>query len=175
MSLDGGILLWIQANVRNGFLNPIILFLTGTIPYAIALFVCLLFFKKTRKFAIYVLIGFGVCLLLNTFLIKPLFHRSRPFDVVKGLAYAGERPSGYSFPSSHTLSAFSLAWMSVWCKQKKWICPLFVYAGLIAFTRLYLGVHYPTDILGGIIVSALITYGVWFVLDKIKIGKEGVR
>lgn len=44
MSLDGGILLWIQANVRNGFLNPIILFLTGTIPYAIALFVCLLFF-----------------------------------------------------------------------------------------------------------------------------------
>lgn len=175
MSLDGEILLWLQSNVRSPLLDPIILFLTGTIPYVVVLFACLLFFKKTRKFAIYVLIGFAVCLLLNTFVIKPFFHRTRPFEAIKGLTYVGEKPGGSSFPSSHTMSAFSLAWMSVWCKKKKWIAPLFVYACVIAFTRLYLGVHYPTDILGGIVFSALITYGAWFVLNKVKTLKEGVR
>lgn len=158
MNVDGQILLWIQNNVRSETLTPIVLWLTNSIPYAAGLFVVLLFFRKTRKFAIFALSGLAVCLVCNAYVVKPLFARPRPFASVAGLQRIGPMPGGSSFPSSHTTAVFALAWMSVWCRKRYWIAPLFVYACLVAATRLYLGVHYPTDILGGIVVAGVLSY-----------------
>ena len=101
MNVDGQILLWIQNNVRSETLTPIVLWLTNSIPYAAGLFVVLLFFRKTRKFAIFALSGLAVCLVCNAYVVKPLFARPRPFASVAGLQRIGPMPGGSSFHQSY--------------------------------------------------------------------------
>ncbi|WP_304645621.1 phosphatase PAP2 family protein, partial [uncultured Dubosiella sp.] len=158
MNWDGGILLWLQDHVRHVGLDTIVLWITNSIPFVAGLFVVLLCFKKTRRFAIFALASLAICLACNAFVIKPFFSRIRPFIAIPGLDLLGPVPGGSSFPSSHTTAVFALAWMSLWCKQKKWTILLFAYAIVVALSRLYLGVHYPTDVLGGILVACVLSW-----------------
>ena len=158
MNWDGGILLWLQDHVRHVGLDTIVLWITNSIPFVAGLFVVLLCFKKTRRFAIFALASLAICLACNAFVIKPFFSRIRPFIAIPGLDLLGPVPGGSSFPSSHTTAVFALAWMSLWCKQKKWTIPLFAYAIVVALSRLSLAVHYPTDVLGGILVACVLSW-----------------
>ena len=91
-------------------------------------------------------------------ILKHVFARVRPCDVNTTIQLLVPRPSDYSFPSGHTAASFAAVAALFFAGQKKLWKPALVLAVLIAFSRLYLYVHYPTDILGGIIVGVLCGY-----------------
>ena len=94
--------------------------------------------------------------------------RTRPFLDVIGLRHIGIVPHGSSFPSSHTTFAFAMAWMLLWMKKKKLAVLGFGYAILVAISRMYVGVHYPTDVLAGVFISCFISFILYKVLEKKK-------
>lgn len=187
LQLDGGALLWIQENVRNAFLNPIVTFIThlGDHGYLwIALLLVLLVIPKTRKAGL-----IGAATLLLTFLvnnqcIKPLVARTRPYEVIEGLTILIKKPGEFSFPSGHTANSMAvgvvLFMISQQCEKlgdKKLYFPkaagwfFLILSILIGLSRLYVGVHYPTDVLGGAAVAifdACVVFGIYkkFFLKK---------
>ena len=169
IQLDGNILLWIQEYIRNDFLTPIITFITklgdaGMVWIAIA--VLLLCFKKTRKTGL--LVGFALIgsLVVNNIILKNLFARIRPYEVIEGLKILIEKPGEFSFPSGHTGSSFAAGVMLFLACPKKYGVPALVLAFLIGLSRLYVGVHYPTDVLGGMVTGTLIAVCIWNVYQK---------
>lgn len=91
-------------------------------------------------------------------ILKPLFARVRPCDVNTTIQLLVPRPSDYSFPSGHTAASFAAVTALFFAGEKNLWKPALVLAVLIAFSRLYLYVHYPTDILGGIAVGVICGY-----------------
>ena len=90
--------------------------------------------------------------------LKPIVARTRPFDVNTSIQLLVARPHDYSFPSGHTAASFTAAMALYLAGENKMWKPALVLAVLIAFSRLYLYVHYPTDILGGIITGCIAAY-----------------
>ena len=115
-------------------------------------------FKKnedTRRLAKETIIAFLICTLLFV-VLKLIFRRPRPFDAFSQLIPLVDKPSDYSFPSGHTASAFICAFMVYDGLPKKYSILVFILAILVAFSRLYVGVHYPTDILAGIVLAYIV-------------------
>lgn len=99
----------------------------------------------------------GASILLTeiiTVSLKRTFKRDRPFITYPDIIHRKAGGKGYSFPSGHTSSAFATA-TSMSLSFPKWyvIVPSYAYACTIAFSRMYLGVHYPSDLLGGIVIG----------------------
>ncbi len=158
LTLDGNLLLWIQEYLRNDFLTPIMTFITrlgdaGIIWIAIS--VLLLFFKKTRPIGLMAFLALMGSVVINNLILKHLVARIRPYEVVDGLTLLIEKQNDFSFPSGH--SGASLAASVVFLKKapKKFGIPALILALLICFSRLYVGVHYPTDVLAGICTGTL--------------------
>ena len=86
------------------------------------------------------------------FFLKPLFARPRPCDINTSITMLVARPHGHSFPSGHTASGVAAAY-ALWLQNRKLGTPALVLAAFIAFTRLYLYVHFPTDVLGGAVLG----------------------
>lgn len=154
--MEGQILLWIQENLRAEWLTPLVKGITylGNAGIVWILFsLLLLCFPRTRK------TGFctGGALLLDLLavnvLAKNLFARTRPYLVVEGLTNLIGEQSDFSFPSGHTAASFAFAAAFAMQAPKKYSVPVLLLAVLISLSRLYVGVHYPTDILGGILIG----------------------
>ena len=118
----------------------------------IALGVGLLFFKKTRKCGVCVLLSMLLSMLVGKEFLKNVVERTRPFMADPTVVLKVTPPSSYSFPSGHTLDAFTSA-TAIFMYYRKPGIVAFAVASLIAFSRMYLFMHYPTDILGGIIIG----------------------
>ena len=130
----------------------------------ILLCVVLLILPKTRKTGVILMAALLVDLVVCNGILKPLVHRIRPFDVKTGIELLVKRPTDYSFPSGHTAASFTSVMALYLAGEKKIWIPALVLAVLIAFSRLYLYVHYPTDVLGGIAVGAAAgALGYWLV------------
>ena len=110
--------------------------------------------------------------LVNNVLLKNLVARTRPYEVVDGLHRIIEAQSDYSFPSGHTGSAFAVAVVVFLMCPRKIGVPVLAFAFVIAFSRLYVGVHFPTDVLGGALIGAVIAYLVCAVYRR-KTGQKG--
>ena len=182
ISFDLPILDWIQANLQSDFMDKFMPFITvfgdaGIFWMVIsALFVV---FPKTRKtglgMAFAMIIGLVVC----NITLKPLVGRIRPYDLQAELGITiqllGERMHDFSFPSGHTIASFEAA--VVMLKNRKLGIPAMILAVLISFSRLYLYVHYPTDVIASIILGtifALIGNGIaGLIAPKIHFGKRG--
>lgn len=120
----------------------------------ILLAVILLIPRQTRGWGL--TMGFALLLGLITvnFGIKPLVHRVRPYDAAGLTDLLVKRQSDYSFPSGHTQAAFASAWILYRMNRKGGILAM-ILAVLIAFSRLYLYMHYPTDVLAGFLFGSL--------------------
>lgn len=109
---------------------------------------------KHRKMAWVLFLALGIEFLLCNVLLKNLFAMPRPCDLNPSVALLIPKPQDYSFPSGHTASSFAAVTVLYLMGVKRWYWAL-VPAGLIAFSRMYLDVHFPIDILGGIFVGIL--------------------
>ena len=111
-------------------------------------------------------------LLINNQLLKNLVQRPRPFVKFTDLKIIIPTPSEFSFPSGHTASSFAAAAVFYRHLPRKLGLPAVILAGLIGFSRLYVGVHYPTDVIAGavmgIFLSYLAEYVVSFLEEKLK-------
>ncbi len=160
IGLDGGILLLIQEYVRNPVLTPFVRVVTalgngGAVWILLTLL--LLILPKTRRVGCMMAVALIGTLLVNNIILKNLFARTRPYEVIEGLTYLVPKPGEYSFPSGHSGSSFAAAGV-MWKKlPKRYGIPAIVLASLIALSRLYVGVHYPSDVLFGMIDGILIS------------------
>ena len=151
--LDGDILIYIQEHIRNSAFNmffPKITLLGNAGIFWILLTLVLLAVPKTRKAGICSAIALIFSGILNNLLLKPIVNRTRPYEIVEGLRLIGKKPIDASFPSGHTAASFASATALSRYIPKKYSVALFVLALFIAFSRLYIGVHYPTDVLFGL-------------------------
>lgn len=156
--LEGPILLWIQENVRNDILTPIVTFIThlgdaGMIWIVLA--ILLLIFKKTRRTGAVMTISMILNAIATNVVLKRVLARTRPYEIVEGLQNIIEKQSDFSFPSGHTACAFAGAVVIYIHCPKKYGIPALVFAVLIALSRLYVGVHFPTDVIGGAVVGTI--------------------
>lgn len=117
--------------------------------------VILLLRRSTRKAGLAMLLALLFYLLVGDMILKPLFARPRPCDLNTLIQILVERPNGHSFPSGHTSSAFAAA-AALFCQNKRLGIPALVLAAFIGFTRLYLYVHFPTDVLAGILLGLML-------------------
>lgn len=113
----------------------------------------LLMIPKTRKVGILVSVALLLDVLTCNVILKPLIARTRPYDVNKAVELLIRAPRDYSFPSGHTAASFAAAAALWFADKKKLAIPALVLAVLIAFSRMYFYVHYPTDVLGGAILG----------------------
>ena len=164
MTLDQMILLFIQDSIRCDWLTDIIRAITlmgdnGLIW--LVLLLLLLIYPKTRKLGLVAGLSFLLCVGVAE-VIKNLVMRPRPFLTIAELVPLVKPPQSYSFPSVHTVSSFSVAWILLWSQEGKAVrYTVFAFALLMAFSRLYVGVHYPSDVLTGILLAFLGSYAVW--------------
>ena len=114
----------------------------------------LLFFPRTRRTGACVLVSLALGFLIGNVGLKNVIARSRPCWLDETIPVLVQVPRDYSFPSGHTLSSFAGA-VSIWRMHPRWGWAALLLAGLIGFSRLYLFVHFPTDVLGGAAVGAL--------------------
>lgn len=171
--VESGILLWIQNTLRGPVADAAVLFYTslgnaGLVWIVLSLF--MLIFPATRKAGA---LGLGalVCSLLVTNLtLKPLVDRVRPYEVIEGLRNLVTPGDRQSFPSGHTSAAFAavLAWWP--CLPRKWMGTAALTAAvLMGLSRLYVAVHYPTDVLVGAFAGAFcawLVHRVYTLLSK---------
>lgn len=124
----------------------------------ILLAVVLLLIPRTRRSGAVLLTALIFDVILCNGILKNAFARVRPCDVNTAVQLLIPRPDDYSFPSGHTAASFAAAAALFFAGERKLWKPALVLAVLIAFSRLYLYVHYPTDILGGILLGIACGY-----------------
>ena len=150
------ILLWIQDSVRGGFLTPVMKLITHLGDkgiFWILLTLALLILRKTRPLGVICAVSMVVGLIVTNLIIKNWVARIRPYEVIQGLECIVGKESDFSFPSGHTTNSLACAWVLFRKAPKKWGVPALVLAILIALSRLYVGVHDPTDVLGGAVIG----------------------
>ena len=166
--MDTAILNFIQTVIKNDFLDPIMVFISSLGNYGvlwIALTLVLLCFRKTRHAGLLMGISLLVTFVLGELVIKNTVDRLRPFLENPGVTLLIAQPDSFSFPSGHTAAAFAGAW-TLFKFNKKAGIPALLLALLIAFSRLYLYVHYPTDVIAGLILGILIAQIVWVIYKR---------
>lgn len=182
-AFDHAIFAWIQANIWCPFLDvvmPVITILGEGGWLWIVLAVLFLFMKKYRKTGVTMAFALIVMLIINDLILKNVFARVRPFNFTEFAdLYAAfpigadgrpdllaSLPSSFSFPSGHTSSSFAAATAILLNKKWKVGIPAFVLAIFIGFSRNYLMVHYPTDVLFGALFGVLYAVLAYFLIAK---------
>ncbi len=171
--LEFYILNFIQEYLRTPWLDCIVPFITrlgdkGMIWIILA--VILLVLPKTRKTGAAVAIALVLETLCCNVILKPLVGRIRPYDVNTAVSLLITAPKDYSFPSGHTAASFAAISALFFRKNQLWI-PALILGMAIAFSRIYLYVHYPSDVLAGILLG-MMTGWIGSMLVKIYTDKE---
>ncbi len=154
---------FIQDNLRSGFMDLFMVFVTdmgnlGAIWLVVA--AALLLRGEERKTGIAIAAALVLAFVAGGIVIKPLVARIRPCDIDTTVRLLIDRPRDFSFPSGHASSSFAAVTV-LFLAGSTWRRPAAVLAALIAFSRLYLFVHYPSDVIAGILLGMLCGYVAW--------------
>ncbi len=140
--------------------------------------IILLIPKKTRKLGVLLFAGLAFSSLINNVILKDLIERPRPYNldasVWEAAGYTYEWPglikqsSSFSFPSGHTSTSIGAAFALLLGCRKKYLAigiPAFILSLAIGFSRIYVKVHYPTDVIAGAIVGLVAAVAIYFIFD----------
>lgn len=155
--MDQVIMNFVQQNLHNAVTDivfPIITMLGENGFIWLLLIFILLLNKKQRRCGGMLLLALALTFLLGEFILKPIIARPRPFMDDPSVVLLIPPPNGFSFPSNHASSSFAVATMLCFYHKKAGIAAL-VLATLIAFSRVFLFVHYPTDVMAGAALGIL--------------------
>lgn len=169
---DIAILNLIREHLSCPFMDAFMKFVTSLgAAGALWIVICIVLFctKKYRKTGAEMAVGLIIGVLVGNLVLKNVVARVRPFDLL-GIDIIIRAPRDYSFPSGHTLASVISAYI-LWHTGKKAGAAAAVAAALIAFSRLYLYVHYPTDVLGGLLLGLVIGFITLKIFDAEKIRK----
>ena len=156
---DERALVWIAGHVRCGLLDPFMEVYTqlgNTGLLFIALGLALLLFRSTRKAGFSALCAMLIGLVVVNFTIKPLAARDRPWLVIENFVNLVPEKDPNSFPSGHTNAAFAFAVAVCMAASRRWMKITAVcMAVAMGLSRLYVGVHFPSDVLAGALIGSL--------------------
>ena len=179
VAFDLPILDWIQANMANPFLDkimPIITVLGDAGIFWMIVAAVLAITKKYRKLGFGMAIAMALGLVVCNMILKPTVGRIRPYDFQETLGITInlliEKQHDFSFPSGHTIASFEACTVLMLGSRKLGI-PATLLAILIAFSRLYLYVHYPTDVIASVILGTLFGIIGYLVTHKINFSRNG--
>ncbi len=167
--IDFQILDWIQAHLRCGWMDwlmPKITSLGAAGLIWIVLSILLLWRKGHRKCGVKMIVSLVLCLVIGLLLLKNIIARPRPCWINDGIAMLVAVPKDYSFPSGHTMSSISSA-VLLFREDRKIGIPACILAVLIAFSRLYLYVHFPSDVFAGTVIGILLAVMADKLVDKL--------
>lgn len=170
---DFSILDYIQNHIRCGFLDavmPRVTFLGDGGLIWIALALIFLILKKHRKKGVMMAAALICGMIICNILLKNIIGRQRPCWINENINMLVDIPRDYSFPSGHTLASFESSAVLLFCSRKAGAAAL-VLSVLIAFSRLYLYVHFPTDVLAGAVIGTIIGIAVCAAANKISFAR----
>jgi len=170
-NLDFSLLYFVQEHLRCDFLDGLCAFLSVTFEAGLgwfALIIAMLCFKKTRTAGAVMLLSVLLAFLVGELALKNIICRVRPCNQNMSVVLAIDRPSAYSFPSGHTGSSFAAA-TALFLYHRKWGLGALLLALVIGLSRVYLFVHFPTDVLAGALLGVLCALAVWWIFRKYKI------
>lgn len=159
---DKEMLLWIQENLRTEALTKkmrMITFLGDNGWFWILTAFTMLCFKKTRRAGLCMCVAIFLGALCTNIVLKNWHKRPRPYDTINELERLIAKQPDWSFPSGHTTASFAAAEIIFLMVSKSWGSAALLLASLVGYSRMYLGVHYLSDVLAGVSIglgSALI-------------------
>lgn len=153
---DEELLLWIQEHMRSESVTGIMKFVTFLGDrgfFWVTMTLSFFAFKKTRKMGICMAIAMLLGAFATNLVLKPLIKRTRPYETIPELKRLIEEQEDKSFPSGHTTASFAASGVVCMMSSKQWGRATVLLASLIAYSRMYLGVHYLSDVLAGMSVG----------------------
>ncbi|NFL87163.1 phosphatase PAP2 family protein [Clostridium botulinum] len=164
---DNKILEFIRINLHTPMMDKIVPIVTSLGNMGLIWIVIGLAFianKKYRKYGFIMLCTLCIGALIGDGIIKPIVARARPFNFVENIQLLIKAPTSYSFPSGHTMSSFAAATI-IYIANKKMGIGAFLLAALIGFSRMYLYVHYPSDVLVGCVLGITLSTCVYKIIS----------
>ena len=162
----------IQAGLQSPALDFFFRYYTllGEAIVFVILSVVLILFKKTRRIGITISVAILLGALFGNMILKNIVARPRPYNdpnaVINAARLLIKIPGDYSFPSGHTLAGFNSALTLFYYKKIPGAAAL-AGASLLAFSRMYLFVHYPTDILGGLLLAVICSISAFYMVKAV--------
>ena len=167
-------ILYALQEIHTPILDKLMLFISflGDVGWFwLAIGVTCFFLPKQRKMGLQVLLSMLGTLIIGNLILKNMFARPRPCDIDTAVTLLLSRPHGHSFPSGHSINSMVAA-IALFLNNKKIGIPAIIIASLIGFSRMYLFVHFPTDVLGGFAIAILVAIGVDWAFNQYAIYKS---
>ncbi|MBI2545125.1 MAG: phosphatase PAP2 family protein [Candidatus Aenigmarchaeota archaeon] len=153
LAIDVAVLMFINKSLANPVFDLVMQFLQN-FTYVFCVFLILFFAFKRKKELALLLILAAIISLGTSYVLKTEIHRDRPYQTLDVRQLVDE-DAGKSFPSNHVLIITALSTV-IFSYYRRFGIALFAFTGLVAFSRIYVGVHYPSDVLAGAIIGLLI-------------------
>lgn len=153
---DEELLLWIQEHLRHESVTGLMKFVTFLGEkgfFWITMAVSFVAFKRTRKVGVCIVFALLLGAFSTNLILKPLIKRTRPYETIPELKRLIRAQEDKSFPSGHTTASFAASGVVCMMSSKQWGRATVLLASLIAYSRMYLGVHYLSDVLAGMSVG----------------------